>query len=260
MTAVSFAQLPMLDLSGRTALVTGGARGMGAAHAAALGSRGARVVVADLDAEVHDSAARLRESGVEATGVQLDITAADAPDRLRAALAEAGGGAAALDVLVHNAGIMHDWRLIEETEPDELDRYLRVNVKAPYAITRGLLDLLRRSEHGRVIIISSTWGQVPAGHSFGYMISKAAQLGLMKSLAAALLPDGILVNAVAPGSIHTRMIPDEYYDLELASVPLGRLGKPEEIAETVAFLASDGAGFLTGQALSVNGGALVVGI
>lgn len=252
--------LPMLDLAGRTALVTGGARGMGAAHAAALSARGARVVLADLDAEVHDVAAELRESGAEAASVQLDITAADAPEILRAALAEAGGGRAALDILVHNAGIMHDWRLIEETEPDELDRYFRVNVKAPYAITRGLLDLLRQSEHARVVIISSTWGQVPDGHSFGYMISKSAQLGLMKALAAALLPDGILVNAIAPGSIHTRMIPDEYYDLELASVPLGRLGRPEEIAETVAFLASDGAGFLTGQTLSVNGGALRVGI
>lgn len=248
------------DLTGRTAVVTGGARGMGAAHAEALAARGARVLIADLDAEVHDTAADLTARGGDIAGVVLDVTAPDAADTLRAALASFAGGSAALDILVHNAGIMHDWRELDVTEPDELDRYFRVNVKAPYAITRGLVDLLRASEHARVIIISSTWGQVPDGHSFGYMISKSAQLGLMKSLAAALLPDGILVNAVAPGSIHTRMIPDEYYDVEVASVPLGRLGKPEEIAETVAFLASDSAGFLTGQTLSVNGGALRVGI
>ncbi|MBC9953199.1 SDR family oxidoreductase [Leucobacter sp. cx-42] len=248
------------DLTGRTAVVTGGARGMGAAHAEALAARGARVLIADLDAEVHDTAADLTARGGDVAGVVLDVTAPDAADTLRAALASFAGGSAALDILVHNAGIMHDWRELDVTEPDELDRYFRVNVKAPYAITRGLVDLLRASEHARVIIISSTWGQVPDGHSFGYMISKSAQLGLMKSLAAALLPDGILVNAVAPGSIHTRMIPDEYYDVEVASVPLGRLGKPEEIAETVAFLASDSAGFLTGQTLSVNGGALRVGI
>ena len=248
------------DLTGRTAVVTGGARGMGAAHAEALAARGARVLIADLDAEVHETAADLTARGGDIAGVVLDVTAPDAADTLRAALASFAGGSAALDILVHNAGIMHDWRELDVTEPDELDRYFRVNVKAPYAITRGLVDLLRASEHARVIIISSTWGQVPDGHSFGYMISKSAQLGLMKSLAAALLLDGILVNAVAPGSIHTRMIPDEYYDVEVASVPLGRLGKPEEIAETVAFLASDGAGFLTGQTLSVNGGALRVGI
>lgn len=251
---------PMVDLSGRTALVTGGARGMGEAHAIALATRGAGVLIADLDAEVHETAERLRGDGLDVQSVQLDITGEDAVDRLRAALTELGGGSAVLDILVHNAGIMHDWRPIEETAADEIDRYYRVNVKAPYAITRGLLDLLRASEHGRVIIISSTWGQVPDGHSFGYMISKSAQLGLMKSLAAALLADGILVNAVAPGSIHTRMIPDEYYDVEVASVPLGRLGKPAEIAETVAFLASDGAGFLTGQTISVNGGALRIGV
>ncbi|MHA3724981.1 SDR family NAD(P)-dependent oxidoreductase [Leucobacter sp. HY1910] len=252
---------PLTDLTGRVAVVTGAARGMGAAHARSLAARGARVLLADLDEDVFETARALSALGPKASAIRIDITSPDAAAELRAALAAASeGDEPRLDILVHNAGIMHDWRTLDETEADELDRYYRVNVKAPYAITRALADLLRASDHGRVIIISSTWGQVPDGHSFGYMISKAAQLGLMKALAAALLPDGVLVNAVAPGSIHTRMIPDEYYDVEVASVPLGRLGKPEEIAETVAFLASDGAGFLTGQTLSVNGGALRVGV
>ena len=254
--------LPALsDLTGRVAVVTGAARGMGAAHAAALSARGARVLLVDRDREVNEAAAALRAEGAEAIALQLDITADDAAARIRRALADGfSDGAPHLDILVHNAGIAHDWRTLDETEAASLDPYYAVNVKAPYAITRGLVDLLRESEHGRVVLISSTWGQVPDGHSFGYMIAKAAQLGLMKALAAALLPDGILVNAVAPGAIHTRMIPDEVYDLELSAVPLGRLGRPEEIAETVAFLASDGAGFLTGQTISVNGGALTVGI
>lgn len=251
---------PLSDLSGRTAIVTGGARGMGAAHAEALAIRGARVLLADLDEEVNATAERLRASGADVRSIRIDITAPEAAAELRTALADAQHREPVLDILVHNAGLMHDWQSLDATEPGELDRYFEVNVKAPYAITRALVDLLRASDHARVIIISSTWGQVPDGHSFGYMISKSAQLGLMKSLAAALLPDSILVNAVAPGSIHTRMIPDEYYDVEVDSVPLGRLGRPEEIAETVAFLASDGAGFLTGQTLSVNGGALRVGI
>lgn len=245
------------DLSGRVALVTGAARGMGAAHATALSARGASVFLVDRDAEVHDTCAALTEQGRDVRALVADITAADAVGQLHSQLTAWRG---ALDILVHNAGIMHDWRLLEETEPQELDRYYAVNVKAPYALTRGLLGLLRASEAARVILISSTWGQVPDGHSFGYMISKSAQLGLMKALAAALLPDGILVNAVAPGSIDTRMITPEYHELEVASVPLGRLGRPEEIAGTVAFLASDAAGFITGQTISVNGGALRVGI
>lgn len=256
-------ELPALsDLRGRTALVTGAARGMGAAHAAALTARGARVLLVDLDADVADTAAALRAGGADTHALRLDVTSPDAGDRLRAALADAAGPGqpARLDILVHNAGIVHDWRSLDETEPDSLDPYYAVNVKAPYAITRSLVDLLRASDHGRVVLISSSWGQVPDGHSFGYMIAKAAQLGLMKALAAALLPHGILVNAVAPGAIHTRMIPDEVYDLELSAVPLGRLGRAEEIAEAVAFLASDGAGFLTGQTIPVNGGALRVGI
>lgn len=259
MTAPQQALTTLSELRGRVAVVTGGARGMGAAHAEALAARGCRVHLFDLDAEVLDTAATLTARGGDVRGHRLDITSPEAAATIRDALTAAPDGGR-LDILVHNAGIMHDWRTIEETEPAELDRYYEVNVKAPYALTRGLLDLLRASAHGRVILISSTWGQVPDGHSFGYMISKSAQLGLMKSLAAALLPDGILVNAVAPGAIATRMVPAEHYDVEVAAVPLGRLGDPAEIAETVAFLASDGAGFLTGQTISVNGGALRVGI
>jgi 3-oxoacyl-[acyl-carrier protein] reductase len=119
------------------------------------------------------------------------------------------------------------------------------------------MPLLRRSDAGRVIFISSQWGQLPDGHSYGYMVSKAAQLGLMKALAAELIPHKILVNAVAPGAVHTRMVPDEVYEAELAAVPLGRIADPAEISAAVAFLASDGAAFITGQTLAVNGGALI---
>lgn len=162
-----------------------------------------------------------------------------------------------LDILVHNAGLMHDWRTLDETAPSELDRYLAVNVTAPYAITRAFAPLLRRSTYGRIVFVSSQWGQVPDGHSYGYMVSKAAQLGLMKALAAEFVKDGVLVNAITPGAIHTRMVPDEKYDEEVAAVPLGRA---DEIASVVAFLASDASSFITGQVIAANGGALVVGI
>ena len=240
------------DLTGRVALITGAARGIGEAHALALAARGCRLVLADLDDAVTGVAAGLPH----AVPVVADITAVAPESLVGVAETEFGG----LDILVHNAGLMHDWRTLDETPPSSLDRYLAVNVTAPYALSRAAAPLLRRSAHGRIIFISSQWGQVPDGHSYGYMVSKAAQLGLMKALAQGLVADGVLVNAVAPGAIHTRMVPDDRYDEEVAAVPLGRLGRPEEIADVVAFLASDASSFVTGQTIAANGGALIVGI
>ncbi len=243
----------MTSLDRRVALITGAARGMGEAHAAVLAARGARLVLVDRDDEVLDVAAALPE----AVGVVADITDPSAPAALVKTAIDAYGG---LDVLVHNAGLMHDWRPMAETEPSEFERYLAVNVVAPYALSRAAVPALRESPHGRIIFISSQWGQVPDGHSYGYMVSKAAQLGLMKALAAELVADRVLVNAITPGAVHTRMVPDDRYEEELAAVPLGRLGRPDEIASVVAFLASDDASFITGQTIPANGGALMVGI
>lgn len=248
--------LPEAGLDGRVAFVTGAARGMGATHAVTLAGRGADVLIADLDAtELHGVAKQIREdTGRTVETMQLDVTAPDAGERVREHAELVFGR---LDIVVHNAGIMHDWKGIADTPAARLQPYFDVNVLGPYAITRELLPLLRRSAAGRVIFISSQWGQLPDGHSYGYMVSKAAQLGLMKALAAELIPHKILVNAVAPGAVHTRMVPDEVYEAELAAVPLGRIADPAEISAAVAFLASDGAAFITGQTLAVNGGALI---
>ena len=243
-------------LGGRVAFITGAARGIGAAHASTLAARGADVLIADLDlAELLGVAKEVREhTGRRVECLELDVTAPDAGERVRARAEEAFGR---LDIAVHNAGIMHDWKTLAETPAARLQPYFDVNVLGPYEITRALVPLLESSPAGRVIFISSQWGQVPDGHSYGYMVSKAAQLGLMKALAAELIPRKILVNAVAPGAVHTRMVPDEVFEAELAAVPLGRLADPGEIAAAVAFLASDGAAFITGQTLAVNGGALI---
>lgn len=250
--------LPEIRLDGRVAFITGAARGMGAAHARTLAARGADLILADLDvAELDAVAKEIREEhGGQVHVLELDITGPDAGDRVIGAASELGGR---LDIVVHNAGIMHDWKTLNETPADNLRPYFEVNVAGPYAITRALVPLLTCSPAPRIVFISSQWGQVPDGHSYGYMVSKAAQLGLMKALASELIDRKILVNAVAPGAIETRMVPDDVYERELAAVPLGRLGDPHDIAAAVAFLASDSASFITGQTLAVNGGALIIG-
>lgn len=253
------AALPSSRLDGRTAIVTGAARGMGAAHARALASLGARLVITDLDrAEVEAVAKEIgTEFDTDVVALVEDITSEGAGGRLVAAALDRWQR---LDILVHNAGKMHDFQTLADTTPAHIQAYLDVNVLAPYAITRAAVRALRESPAPRVVFINSQWGQVPDGHSYGYMVSKAAQLGLMKTLAKELVSDRILVNAIAPGAVMTRMIPDHYYQTEVDAVPLGRLGEPVEIAAAVAFLVSDAAGFITGQTIPVNGGALLVGI
>ncbi|MGV9713509.1 SDR family NAD(P)-dependent oxidoreductase [Gordonia sp. NPDC003424] len=242
------------DLTGRLALITGAARGMGAAHAKALATQGADVIITDLDGgELEATAKDIREAtNRSVTTLVADLTDPVVDGRVTEIVERAGG---TLDILVHNAGIMHDWKGFRETGVESLEPYMAVNVLAPYRLTRALLPTLERSTAGRIIFINSQWGQQPDGHSYGYMIAKSAQLGFMRALSKELVGEGILVNAIAPGAIHTRMVPDDVYEVELAAVPLGRLGESDEIADAVVFLASDAASFITGQILAVNGGA-----
>ncbi|MGN6676192.1 MAG: SDR family NAD(P)-dependent oxidoreductase [Streptosporangiaceae bacterium] len=245
-------------LTGRRAVVTGGARGMGRAHGLALSAAGASVVLVDIDAdELTATADELRSTGADVSAVAGDITARGTAEAIIDQAAVVLGG---LDILVHNAGLMYSMTGLADTDDDDFRRLFAVNVDAPLFLTRASLPLLRASKHGRVIFISSQWGQVPDGHSYGYMASKAAQLGLMKAMAKELAVDQILVNAIAPGAVMTRMVPEHYYEAERSVIPLGRLAEPGEIAAVVAFLASDAASFLTGQTVAVNGGACIVGI
>jgi len=246
------------SLVGRRALVTGAARGMGRAHALALAGRGAAVALADIDAdEVAHTAAEITAAGGTASSFAADITVREHAEELIARASTALGG---LDILVHNAGLMFSMKGLEETDDADFDRLFAVNVRGPLFLTRAALPHLRRSRAARVVFISSQWGQVPDGHSYGYMVAKAAQLGLMKTLAKEFAGERILVNAITPGAVATRMVPPENYADEVAAVPIGRLAEPSEIAEVVAFLAAGTGGFITGQTIAVNGGALLVGI
>lgn len=244
--------------TGRVALVTGAGRGAGRAHARLLAARGATVVVNDIDEDVaRATAAEICEAGGKAIALAADITQKVAAEALiRQTVAQLGQ----LDILVHNAGMIYSLTGLEATDDDNFNQLLAINVHAPLYLTRAALPALRNSKAPRVIFINSQWGQVPDGHSYAYMVSKTAQLGLMKTLAKEFVGEGILVNAITPGAILTRMVPEEYVEGEKANIPLGRLVHPEEIAAAVAFLASDEAAFISGQVLAVNGGALVVGI
>jgi NAD(P)-dependent dehydrogenase (short-subunit alcohol dehydrogenase family) len=216
------------------------------------------VVLVDIDAEALTATSdELRGAGADVWGVAGDITTRAAAESIISQATATLGG---LDILVHNAGLMYSFATLADTDDADFRRLFAVNVDAPLFLTRAALPHLRASQHGRVIFISSQWGQVPDGHSYGYMASKAAQLGLMKAMAKEFATDQILINAITPGAVMTRMVPEEYYEAERKVIPLGRLADPGEIAAVVAFLASDAASFLTGQTIAVNGGACIVGI
>jgi 3-oxoacyl-[acyl-carrier protein] reductase len=250
MTATT--NVPVGALAGRRAIVTGAARGMGRAHALHLTELGAQVALIDIDANENLSTAlEIRARDGVAVAIDADITDRVVAERtIERAVGELGG----LDIIVHNAGRMYSLTGLEDTDDDEFHSLLAINIDAPLYLTRAALPHLRESKCARIIFISSQWGQVPDGHSYGYMTAKAGQLGLMKTMAKEFAADGILVNAVAPGAVLTRMVPDEYVDAERAVIPVGRLAEPGEIAAVVGFLASDAASFITGQTIPVNGG------
>jgi NAD(P)-dependent dehydrogenase (short-subunit alcohol dehydrogenase family) len=245
-------------LAGRVAVVTGGARGMGRAHCELLSERGASIVLCDLDGDVaQEAAAAIVAAGGRAVAASTDVGDRAQCEALVALAVETFGG---IDVLVHNAGRLPCGARLEDTDDAVWHALFAVNAHGPMYLTRAALPHLRRSRAPRVIFISSQWGQVGPGHSHAYIASKTAMIGLAKNLALELAPEGILVNAVAPGAVRTRMVPPENEAEEIALIPIGRLGEPRELSYTVAFLASDEAAFVTGQVFAINGGALVVGI
>jgi len=242
-------------LEGRVAFITGAARGMGRAHAFELADRGARVAVVDLDGREAEEVARdVRARGGEALAFGVDVTDRAAVESAVAKTAAAWGR---FDILVSNAGIINDFSTLADTDDAEFHRQIAINVDGLLHASRAALPWLERSPAGRIIVVSSFWAQMVVGHSYGYVAAKAATMAMARNLAVELTPKGILVNAIAPGSVATRMIPDPAKELELYPIPVGRMAEPEEISKLVAFLAGDDAGFISGQVISPNGGAHV---
>ncbi len=251
----------MSKFEGQVALVTGSARGMGRAHAQLLAARGADVVVHDILAEQAEATAELvRDAGRRAHVMVVDITDVAA---MAAAIADAEAALGGIDILVNNAGIAADRAVVEEIDEAMYDRMFAVHVKGAFFATRAVVPGMKRRRRGKIVNVSSIWGMT--GHAFGstYCAAKAAMLGFTKAWAKELAPFGITVNAIAPGGVLTSM-PVERDGIDavrerMAKVPLGRWASPEEIAFTVAFLASAEGDFITGQVISPNGGETIVG-
>jgi 3-oxoacyl-[acyl-carrier protein] reductase len=242
------------ELAGRVALVTGGARGLGAAIGAALAREGAAVVLADLDAKQAAAvAAEVRAAGGAATAVAGDLTVAADVERM---VADACRSRGRLDILVNNAGIGERRRVRDLTE-GEWDRMLAVNLKSAFLCARAALDRLA-APGGRIVNIASMWAQAPAAELAHYAAAKAGLLALTRTLAVECAPQGITVNAVAPGHIDTdmtrAMAPEALARARAAVLLPHGLGRPEDIADAVVFLASARARHITGVTLAVNGG------
>ena len=244
-------------LAGRVAIVTGGNRGIGLAIARLLAEDGASVVVSGRDAARLEAAVKELESlGASAMAVAADAAKREDADRLVEATRERFGR---IDVLVNNAGITRD-QLLVRMKDDDWDQVLDTNLRGVFLMTRAVGKVMMRQKSGRIINIASAAGAMGNPGQVNYSAAKAGVIGLTKAAGRELAHWNILVNAVAPGLIETDMaasIPAEAREAMLQQVPLKRIGQGREVAEVVRFLAGDGASYVTGQTIHVNGGLYV---
>lgn len=239
----------------QTAIVTGGSRGIGRAVAVRLAKDGMNLVInyRGNSAAAEETERLCRELGAEVLLVQGDVSRAEDCEKLAAQAKEAFGR---VDVLVNNAGITRDGLLARMTEED-FRAVLDVNLVGPWNMMKAVNRIMMKQRYGRIVNLSSVTGLMGNMGQTNYSAAKAGILGMTKSYAREVAGRGITVNAVAPGFIDTDMteaMPEGAKDKIITGIPMGRTGKPEDVAETVAFLASEQAGYITGEVLRVDGG------
>lgn len=241
-------------LENETALVTGASRGLGRAIAMALGGAGAVVIgTATSQAGADAIGKALEAAGIRGEGMVLDVTDPGAGAALVKVIAERHG---APSILVNNAGITRD-NLVMRMKDDEWDAIIETNLSAVYRMSKAVLRGMMKARHGRIINIASVVGLMGNAGQANYAAAKAGVMGFTRSMAREVGSRGVTVNTVAPGFMATDMtdaLPEAQREALLAQTPLGRLGSPEDVAAAVVYLASPGAGFVTGETLNVNGG------
>ena len=242
-------------LNGKVALVTGGARGIGRAIALKLASLGADVAILDAGSlELSEQTAdEVRALGVRSFAVRCDITDFEQVTAAVAQVKEALGG---VDILVNNAGITRD-KLALRMSPEDFDAVISVNLKGTFLMIKALYADFMKKRAGRIINIASIAGLIGNAGQANYAASKAGVVGLTKTIARELASRGVTCNAIAPGFIETPMTANMNQDALAAAskaIPVGRMGKPGDVAAAVAFLAGDDAGYITGAVLNVDGG------
>ena len=243
-----------MTLENQIALVTGASRGIGAAIAQTLGQQGATVIgtaTSPSGAEAITSA--LKKAGIKGMGVALDVNSAE---QIEAVLTQITTSFGAVSILVNNAGITKDTLMMRMSDED-WDAVISTNLSSIYRMSKAVLRPMMKARSGRIISISSVVGHMGNAGQVNYAAAKAGMTGFSKSLATEVGSRGITVNCVAPGFIETDMtaeLPEDIKTQMLARIPLNRLGHVEEIAATVAFLASPNAAYISGETIHVNGG------
>jgi 3-oxoacyl-[acyl-carrier protein] reductase len=248
-----------LNFNERKAIVTGGSRGIGKAIATFLAQNGADVAIADTCSETSQAAAK---EIIELTGQNIICAPADVSDleQVQEMIKQVTKEFGKVDILVNNAGITRDDLIIRMPEKD-WDDVINVNLKGAWNCSKAIVRSMMKKRYGRIINIASVSGQAGQAGQTNYSASKAGLIGFTKSLAREVASRGITVNAVAPGFVPTALtvdLPEELTSHMLSYTPIGRMGTPEEIAFAVAFFASEGASYITGQVLGVDGGMVMM--
>lgn len=243
-----------MSMENEIVLVTGASRGIGKAIAEAMGAMGATVVgTATSEQGAQGISENLAAAGIKGQGMMLNVTDADSVDTVIKAITDQFG---AISVLVNNAGITRD-NLLMRMKQEDWDDIMNTNLTSVFRLSKAVLRGMAKARRGRIISIASVVGASGNAGQTNYAAAKAGLVGFSKSLAREVGSRGITVNVVAPGFIDTdmtRALADEQKQALLGSIPLGRLGGPEEIASAVAFLASPAGSYITGETLHVNGG------